>query len=250
MRVAIFGSCVSRDAFDFVTTDNLVVAEYYARSSFASAFSASKIDDGFSSSIRSTFQRRQVRQDLMKTFMTALPEMNFDVLLVDFTDERFPLYELVDGRVVTVSAELRGTAFPRGLRGEFVQPFSVRHFSLWERGWRNFVQLLSQHDQLHKVRVNCARWSKRTQRGEGFQDPYTNEYIDAANNYFEKLYRKAEADIKTSAFYRYGNLQFEGNDEHKWGMAPFHYTDAYYHALLEQLITDNSHASVRRQLDS
>lgn len=216
------------------------MTEYYARSSFASAFSRSKVEDRFSSSIRSTFQQRQVRRDLTKAFATALPQMEFDVLLVDFTDERFQLFELIDGRVVTVSAELRGTAFPGDLKGEFVKPFSARHFSLWEKGWRDFVQTMKAHDKLRRVRINCARWSYRTQGGWMFSNPYTDSYIDTANEYFQKLYCVARGDIEDSQFYRYDELLLQGNDEHKWGVAPFHYTDAYYHALLKHLVSDES----------
>ena len=91
MRVLIFGSCVSRDAFDFVTDGSVSIVDYYARSSFASAFHPDPVEDRFSADLASSFQRRQVRRDFSKTFPHAVRTSNFDLLLVDFTDERFQL---------------------------------------------------------------------------------------------------------------------------------------------------------------
>lgn len=238
MRVVIFGSCVSRDVFDFVTTEDIAIDHYYARSSFASAFSTIPVDDIFSKSIQSTFQRRQVRADLSKTFSASLRDMNFDILLVDFTDERFPLFQLPDAGIITVSAELHKTNFPGSLNGHFIQSFSVEHFRLWEKGWENFIRISRANKFLHKIRINCALWSRLTEHGKAFMEPYTYNYIATANSYFKKIYRRTMEDVQESNLYRYDNSLFLGKDDHKWGIAPFHYVDSYYLATLKHLLAD------------
>lgn len=227
---------------DFVAEEAIVLDAYFARSSFASAFCDGKVEDIYSASIPSTFQRRQVRQDFAKSFVELVRGMNFDILLVDFTDERFPLYVLDDGAVITVSAELRRTAFPEGKRGRLVKPFSLEHFRLWERGWSRFMQLMHDVDSVAKIRINRALWCKTTESGEGFDRENTPELIDTANHHFARLFRRCGDDLKPSSFYDYDAGLFKAKDHHKWGKAPFHYTDSYYRAMLVHLQHERTEA--------
>ncbi len=225
---------------DFAAKDGIVLDTYFARSSFASAFAAGRVQDTFSAGIPSTFQRRQVRQDFLKTFVEALPSMSFDILLVDFTDERFPLYVLDDGRVITVSVELRRTSFPDGLPGRYVKPFTLEHFQLWEFGWRRFIHLMTDAKSVSKIRINRALWCDRTESDESFDLEHSPKSIDTANRYFEKLFQRCANDVGACNFYAYDAVLFRGKDGHKWGKAPFHYADSFYLATLAHLKRDRS----------
>lgn len=236
LRLCIFGSCVSRDAIEFLMPeDGIVLAEYYARSALASAFHPEPVKDRFSERISSAFQRRQVQRDFRRSFATSLPDLAFDILLVDFTDERFRLFELADGRLVTVSAELRRAAFPSGLRGRFIEPFGEDHFRLWEAGWRRLVTDLAARGHLDRLRINHAPWAERTEAGSRFAAPNTPELIAAANAHFEILVQRALQDIAPSQVYRYETALLQGKIGHRWGAAPFHYVDAFYRQTLGHL---------------
>lgn len=242
LRIAIFGSCVSRDAMDFNGNEDIVLGAYFARSSFGSAFSLGKVEDPYSAAIASTFQRRQVRQDFAKTFAETLPCLDFDILLVDFTDERFPLYVLNDGRVITVSTELRRTAFPAGMAGRLVKPFSEEHFRLWERGWNRFMHSMNETKSVSKIRINRALWSDTTESGETFDEKNTPQLINAANNHFKRLFRRCSENLTVSNFYDFDPGLFKGKDDHKWGKAPFHYWEPFYFATLAHLDRERSGA--------
>lgn len=223
---------------DFVADEDIVLDAYFARSSFASAFCVGKVQDIYSHVIPSTFQRRQVRQDFSKTFAESLRGMDFDILLVDFTDERFPLHVLDDGRVITVSAELRRTAFPEGMPGRLVKPFTQDHFRLWERGWSRFIQLMDDAKSVSKIRINQALWCETTESGDGFNQEHSSKQIDTANRHFRKLFHRSGDDLGPGSFYEYDADLFKAKDHHKWGKAPFHYADPYYHATLAHLQDD------------
>lgn len=223
---------------DYVADETIVLDAFFARSSFASAFAVGKVEDIFSAAIPSTFQRRQVRQDFLKTFAEILPQTNFDILLVDFTDERFPLYVLDDGRVVTVSAELGRTAFPLGITGRLVKPFTDEHFELWERGWSHFIELMNESGFCARIRINRALWCEKTESGARFDPQYPPEAIEAANTHFKRLFHRCSSDLSECSFYDYDVGQFIGKDDHKWGRAPFHYADAFYLATLAHLQHD------------
>lgn len=222
----------------FVGNEDIVLDAYFARSSFASAFSIGEVEDRFSAEIASTFQRRQVRQDFAKTFAATLAGMDFDILLVDFTDERFPLFVLDDGRVITVSAELRRTAFPEGMAGRVVRPFCDEHFRLWEQGWQRFMQLMDESKFVSKLRISRTLWSKTTESGASFDRGNTAQMIDTANEHFERLFSRCGDDLRGENFYDFDPSLFKGKDAHKWGKAPFHYVDAYYHAMLANIKRD------------
>ncbi len=223
---------------DFIGNEDIVLEAYFARSSFASAFSLGKVEDPYSAAIASTFQRRQVRQDFAKTFAAALPGMHFDILLVDFTDERFPLYVLNDGRVITVSTELRRTAFPEGMEGRLVRPFTEQHFWLWERGWNGFLQLMGESGFASRIRVNRSLWSETTESGSGFDRESPPQLIATANEHFKRLFHRCRSDLSAGNFYDFDPRLFKGKDDHKWGRAPFHYADPFYRAMLAHIKQD------------
>lgn len=86
--VFIIGSCVSRDAFNLPGVPD--IADYVARSSFASAFEA--VPDREIPDLErnpSKFQRRMVQGDWQKTLEGKLLDHRDGMVLVDLIDERF-----------------------------------------------------------------------------------------------------------------------------------------------------------------
>lgn len=231
----IHGSCVSRDAFTWAGDRAPPLVAYFARSSVASAYGSAPVPDHFSGRLQSSFQRRQVKNDFGKTLRTAVVEQPYELLLLDFIDERFPLYRTDDGGVVTISAELSRCGFPDQLPGRTVAAFGDEHFELWETGWRSLVALLDQCGRLASLRVNAVWWASRTEDGEPFGAGTSAHRIAQANGHLARLYDRAAADLAPSQLLRFPESLFEGGLTHRWGPAPFHYTDAAYAAMLEQL---------------
>lgn len=239
MKLAIFGSCVSRDALDFVVEeDGIALVDYYARSSLASAFCSNPVEDRYSRHLTSTFQKRQVKRDFDKAFRKALPGMEFDILLMDFTDERFSLFRLEDGRLVTQSAELRQSKFPAPMAGRSIRAFTEEHYRLWEHGWRAFTAALAADGRLDRLRVNGALWADRTETGEGFGELHPASYIEGANRHFTRMLGRIRADLPEEQIHTYAPELLRGNASHKWGPAPFHYAEPYYRRTIAQLAAE------------
>lgn len=231
----IHGSCVTRDAFTWAGERAPPLVDYFARSSVASAYGSGPVPDLFSDRLQSSFQRRQVQHDFGKTLRRALVERPYELLVLDFIDERFPLYRTDAGCVVTISAELSRCGFPLDLSGRIVAAFSEEHFALWETGWQNLIALLDQCRQLHRLRINAVWWATSTEGGVPFGPPFPANRISMANRHLALMYDRVAADLPPSQVLQFPPALFTGSLTHRWGLAPFHYTDAAYAAMLERL---------------
>jgi hypothetical protein len=223
----------------------LELVGYFSRSSMASAFSPRELDDTYSAALTSQFQSRMVRADFRKEFSKKWSTLEFDVLLVDFIDERFRLFLDSSGAIVTLSNELCKTGFLKQQRGKVVEPGSDEHFRLWEQGWSVFVQQLHEHGRLDSLRLNPALWSSVTDSGA----PLANQdEISTANAYLERLYRRAARDLRSRQVLGIPPELFVGASNHRWGAAPFHYADAYYVRMIELLTAEAAHSPCKAQV--
>lgn len=237
VRVLILGSCVSRDIFRVVENEECKLASYYGRSSFASAFCPVKVKDTWSSNISSAFQARMVNADLNKKWPDIVRNTKFDVLLVDFIDERFHLGGFSNGALCTLSSELRSSGFDRKVaRARGIQTGSDEHYELWMRGWTSFIELLESLGKKQCVLLNVVKWAEAASDGSIPEWGFTPEQIAASNLYLDKLYRRATIDLEPSQVMRVDPQYLVGGLEHKWGLAPFHYVDAYYLNALNSIL--------------
>ena len=237
VKILILGSCVSRDIFRLMETEKCKLASYYGRSSFASAFCPVKVKDVWSANISSSFQARMVSADLNKKWPDIVRKTEFDVLLVDFIDERFHLGGFSNGALCTLSNELRSSGFDRKVaRARGIQTGSDEHYELWTRGWASFIELLDSLGKKQRVLLNEVRWAETASAGTIPEWGFTSEQIAAANLYLEKLYSRAASDLEPFQVMRADPQHLVGSQAHKWGPAPFHYADAYYMNALNSIL--------------
>lgn len=229
IQVLILGSCVSRDIFRLTENEKYQLAGYYGRSSFASAFGAVKVQDKWSGNNPSKFQSRLVNADLNKKWPDIVRDTKFDVLLVDFIDERFNLGRFSNGGVCTLSNELRKSGFDRKeARARGIQTGSDEHYELWVHGWMRFIELLDSLGKRKSVLLNGVRWAEVASDGTQPDWGATPEQTAAANLYLDKLYSRAAVDLESSQVMHADSKYLVGSLTHKWGPAPFHYVDDYY----------------------
>jgi len=234
--VFIIGSCVTRDAFE-LAGQNYTIVDYVARSSFACSMLGDPFPVGMDtldteSEVQSNWQRRMVEIDLsrgLRSRLRAVPNPADTLLVVDFIDERFHLYSL-QGALATGSVELRRTGIEDKLPGVTkVLSGSDEHFALWSDGFRAFVNEARALGMTPIV--NRARWASASSDGTPFREPA--DYIAASNRYLERLYAAADAlDVPSID---YADTAFIATSGHKWGLAPFHYTEDVYRRFLDQL---------------
>jgi Family of unknown function (DUF6270) len=236
-KVLIFGSCVSRDAFEYAEPGQFEIVGYYARSSLASLATAPNIDKEILEKIESKFQRKMVEADMTKTFWRILDEAEFDIFVMDFIDERAHLLELNDGAIHTISTEYKKAAHGR-FQGRQIANTSDKKFELWVKSFQKLIVKLSARNCISKLRINKVIWSSKTDLGTTIAG-YTSEQINNANTFLAKLYSEAEKFLKPSSFITYPDNLLYCDTHHKWGVHPFHYNSSLYNLTIHHLQEQN-----------
>jgi hypothetical protein len=232
-KVLIFGSCVSRDAFEYAEPGEFEIIGYYARSSLASLATQPKIDKEILKKIESKFQRKMVEADMAKTFWQVLDEAEFDIFVMDFIDERFHLLEQNDGAISTISTEYKN-ALNGEMPGHQISNMSDKKFELWAKSFQKLIGKLTHRKIVTKLVINKVFWSNKTDSGASISG-FTLEQINNTNAFLNKLYLEAEKFITPSFFIEYKENLLYCDSNHKWGIAPFHYNDSFYKMTLWHL---------------
>lgn len=240
-RVLILGSCVSRDILNFAETGMVTLADYFARSSLASIGSEPfYLDDDHYARISSDFQRRMVRRDLEKTLLHDLATcQDFDIILIDLIDERFDLYEASPEVVVTVSSEFLMTGFVTSedrSSERWIRSGSERHRALWKAGVVRLFAVLAEHGMADRVVVNKVFWADRMEDGTPLPEQ-DDKHWEKANILMAWMYGELERYVPEQRWMTFSDEVLRSSSAHRWGIAPFHYADAYYTAALKQLTT-------------
>ncbi len=154
MKVFIWGSCISRNCFNYNNANGIELVGYYTRHCCASAFSEPVPLDGINlQAVSSKFKQACITRDFNKTMLHDLTNTNFDILLIDFIDERFPLYEYAQDRYVTVSTELIEAGFA-SKAASVIPVGEERRFELWCDAWNKFMDFAVQNGFKDKIIVN------------------------------------------------------------------------------------------------
>lgn len=225
-KVFIFGSCVSRDAFENLP-DRFHVSGYIARTSLASIGMKAVTDREVRDCVErmpSPFQRRMAVNDLDKTTLSTLVTTPYDVLLIDFVDERFKL--VTSGETFfSFSGELQKSGLDVSSR-TLIEPQSEEFFALWVTG---LARLLSSVDKA-KVVLNRVYWAEHFPDGT---DVSSIGWIRRSNAQLERLYDAVEKQFRLS-WIDYPPELVVADPHHRWGVAPYHYVEEFYkHALAE-----------------
>ncbi len=235
MRTAILGSCVTRDAF---AAHEEVLGKpdwYFARSGLPSAMSELVFEGVDVSAIESPFQRAVVSTDLDGSFARFLPKAEYDLLVYDPIDERFPLFIADSGAIATRSSEFtRAVADVESCVR--LEPLSEGYYELWEPAWQHLVEVMTRSGNLDRLRVNQVYWAHLIDGPGEFPAIYPAEKIRRANDFLERLYTRMLEDLPPHRFFRYAEEELVAAGEHRWGIAPFHYVPAYYQRLCDYLV--------------
>lgn len=238
IRVAILGSCVTRDMFE-IEADHLSdfeVVFYAARSSVLSYLSLPNID----SKIRisdSGFEEKRAKYDLDKTHWDILENSRPDIIIVDLIDERIGLINH-EGSIFSASGPII-KAFERAKVDVSInRPWSdgVRKRRLWSiKPFLERVRSISPNIIFHK-----AEWAESYLDVNGsvasFSGSPFEKLISLNNEILKECFELADNSGVAIEFIggKESNCMYAGGD-HRWVFCPYHYDKRYYKSLARQL---------------
>jgi hypothetical protein len=250
-RVAIVGSCISRDLWRFrgeAETQASTELLYVSRTSLPSLFATPL--PGFRPAARppeglKPQPHRALVADLSKTALAALVAFRPTHLIFDFIDERFDLLS-VGGTLAAESWELETSGYRKqpAFRGARVVPrLSPACERLWLDGAAQMAALVRATPLAQaQLILHSARWAdrRRTAQGRtaalGAAETLPGRPGDiAAHNALLARYEAAFVELMPPmAQVEAPDLRL-ADDSHLWGVSPFHYVPDYYAAIWDQL---------------
>lgn len=232
--VLIYGSCVTRDAFEVADPTQFRVVEYVARQSLISGF-AGTVAPLDLTPLTSPFQRRMLEADCRGSLPDVLTRLAGEVDLVawDLADERLGVLLSPDGSVITDTAEGRAARLSEQLPTWRRVAFGTdEHFDLWCAALRTFVEHTGRLGLLERTMLLDVPWA--TERDDGGPVPSSFGLAAAeANRMYARYYQEARrVGISTARIDGRVAVAAAG---HRWGAAPFHYVRATYDEIVRQL---------------
>ncbi|MFL0576519.1 DUF6270 domain-containing protein [Brevibacterium luteolum] len=143
LRVAVFGSCVSRDTCEYLPSADVVC--YVARQSAIVHLHPAGTGRWPADELNSAFQAKMFNGDMEADAVSRLAAVEADVLLVDLVDERRGVWQFPDGSYLTNSVEAAraGVETWAPLEGARLIPFGTsEHFRLWSSGFVTVMRRL------------------------------------------------------------------------------------------------------------
>jgi hypothetical protein len=246
-RVAIVGSCISRDVWRFqgVTVSNLL---YISRTSLPSLFAAPVA--GFRPAATpprglKPQPHRALVADILKSALATLVAFRPTHLIFDFIDERFDLLS-VGNSVITDSWELEASGYLKRLPlkgARRIPRLSPACDRLWLDGAREmaaFVQATPLRDAT--LILHGARWAEQRRTTSGRIGRLSGVEVlpgvaadIAAHNRLLARYEAAFLEVMPPTAIVEAPQDRLADEGHQWGLSPFHYVPAYYAEIWRQL---------------
>lgn len=242
--VAIWGSCVTRDAFAVAEradelAERLPLVYYGARSSWISqdsrpwAGAPPDLD-----AMTSGFGRRMVEEDLDKTVVDRLVEHRPDIVVLDLVDERLPLAR--SGPTwVTVSDYLKQTALGDQVVADADEVSSMtqpRRAKLFAASARHVARRLVRELPETIFVLNEAPYTTRVGDGSVMEEPKAGwaRDLDAAQRpMMRSLVTAFGPQLVRATPPAHVCL---ADPDHRWGVTSYHYVQEYYHWLIDTLL--------------
>ncbi|HJE51153.1 MAG TPA: DUF6270 domain-containing protein [Tessaracoccus flavescens] len=230
-KTFIWGSCVSRDTFEFLP-DSFELLGYVARQSWLSAGSRADVAIG---ELESKFQRKMTEGDLAGNALSRLSDNagDIDLLLLDLCDERLGVVLLEGDAVVTRSVEKMTSGIQDQLdeAGHVLALGDPGHFERWRTAAARVRDELEAAGLLSKSLVLAVEWALMDSEAEPTPTSFGKSAFDM-NQRFEAYY----AELEALGFTLVNTGPTLADADHKWGRAAFHYHETTYEELVGQIV--------------
>jgi hypothetical protein len=237
---AIFGSCVTRDAFEIggpTAADHRIVV-YLARTTINSCLAAPvPVKSLFASERREKFEERCVVHDIFKLHFDLLREKLFDYLLLDLIDERHSIIA-VDGSYLCYSVPFLRMAEEFKLdiaKFERRAPRDPRVIEATLANIPRFLERLRGIVDPKRIILHEALWATSFIDADGVLRPFSNKAeISLVNDILTAYYARIKSEGGLVSISLSQDVCV-ADEKHRWTLEPFHYADIYYRTFLAEL---------------
>lgn len=242
-RMAILGSCVTRDLFTHMpeALERVELGPYVSRATLISMAGSvpRRVVAKLGDHVAKRFDDRRFVLDARKDYFRVLAKGRPDAVVLDLIDERHATYLFDDG-ALTVTKVSKEFLAEHGLQRlpRTVSPFGPEWLALQERGLEALIRRLRADLPRARFIVHAAPYASRYLEGgevRSFPDlapiQRWNAYLDVA---YARLAEGLEAPLVGP-----GNGGALAGGQHLWDLTPFHYDTSYYRtvwAALEALL--------------
>ncbi len=224
-RVAIIGSCVTRDIIQLIKPSEL---SCFARTSFISLVEAPVAIESDLVDIEGAFEKRMVLSDFDKRAILELKEFKPDALIIDFIDERFGIVQIKDSKVTNSSLLVKSGAL-EGFEHYGIIARNHAH-EMWYAACDKMVEVFKSLNC--KVVLHKAWWAtkyldhdvEKICNFDGLDLRLANQNNDYLSRYYNYIESKLDGLVVIEAPEELVFSDFA----HKWGRDFFHYSEKYY----------------------
>ncbi len=240
--VAIFGSCVTRDAFELRTqrkdAPEVKVSLYLSRTSINSCLAPPVAGLGLPPAEgKLKFEERSVRTDLDKTHFDQLRDATFDWLVIDLIDERHWLAEPA-GSALCYSVPFWRLCEAHGVDHNAIPRLSPNDPALVQRTVDNIPRFLNRvlaTVAQQRIVLHEAYWARQYVTHDGAVRDFEQQHmIRLANQGLQRFYARIKECCPAIATIRIPADETLADEAHRWSLDPFHYREAYYAEFLRQ----------------
>jgi hypothetical protein len=238
---AIFGSCVTRDAFELggPAAAGHRISVYLARTTINSCLAAPvPVRSLFASERREKFEERCVVHDIFKLHFDLLREKQFDYLLLDLIDERHSIIA-VDGSYLCYSVPFLRMAQEFKLdtaKFERRAPRDPRVIEATIANIPRFLERLRRIIDPHRIILHEALWATTFLDAEGALRTFPNKVeIVLVNDILSRYYANIKSEGGLTSISLPEDVRV-ADEKHRWTLEPFHYADIYYRTFMAELV--------------
>ncbi len=239
IKIAVLGSCITRDVFGFFPDDAFEIVAFVARTSFVSLFSPPLPLKLRKSDIAAPnrFERNAIHADLYKTGLSTIAQASFDYLILDFMSERLDLVKFGATYFLDTPQLRESGVLERLPDAEFIDRLAKPTTALWENACAAFIAFLKARGVLaNQVLLHefyLARHYLKAGKAIAFPEFEAHSYdrLGETLSLYHARFLHAFPGVRAIAV---GPHLVLGDADHKWGQAPFHYVAGYYAQFLEK----------------
>jgi hypothetical protein len=246
-RVAIIGSCITRDLWP-IRGEGADHLAYISRTSLPSLMSRPLTDFRPAPQPPPPLkgnQHKALVADLTKTALARLVAFRPTHVIFDFIDERFDLLS-AGASIVTRSWELEASGYlgQKAFKGARPLPrLSAACERLWLEAAGEFAALVRATPLREaKLILHVSRWAEEVRGADGVRRPLTDvEILEgrpadiAQHNALLQTYEAAFTALMPPLTRLDGGALRLADAGHRWGLSPFHFVPEYYAEIWRQL---------------